>query len=78
MATQMLCIVFTDIVDSTGLWTRLGPEEADTLRRSHFSALREIVFRGAGREVKNLGDGLMAAFTSPSAARFGRRHATGG
>jgi len=67
MPTQMLCVVFTDIVDSTGLWTRLGPEAADTLRRSHFATLREIIEANGGREVKNLGDGIMAAFTSPSA-----------
>jgi class 3 adenylate cyclase/tetratricopeptide (TPR) repeat protein len=68
MPTQMLCVVFTDIVDSTGLWTRLGPHSADIVRREHFTTLRETAARHGGREVKNLGDGLMVAFTSPSAA----------
>src|SRR5271166_5306013 len=68
MTTQMLTIVFTDMVDSTGVSARLRPDEADALRREHFTALREALGQHGGDEVKSLGDGLMAIFTSPSAA----------
>lgn len=60
--------VFTDLVDSTALATRLGPEAAEELRREHFSLLRGPLSDGDGREVKNLGDGLMLVFDRASAA----------
>ncbi len=61
-------VVFTDLVDSTATLSRLGPDGAEILRRRHFSLLREAVTRSKGVEVKNLGDGLMVVFESPSAA----------
>jgi class 3 adenylate cyclase len=46
--------------------TRVGEDEAEVLRREHFDPFREVLRLNAGREVKNLGDGLMVAFTSAS------------
>ena len=68
MSTQTLTLVFTDIVGSTEQSSRVGPDEADRMRQSHFSLLRQALSAGEGTEVKNLGDGLMAVFGSPSGA----------
>lgn len=61
-------VMFTDLVGSTALASRVGPEQAEDLRREHFGLLRSRVAEHGGREVKNLGDGLMVAFHAPSAA----------
>jgi class 3 adenylate cyclase len=66
--TQTSTLLFTDIVGSTELSSRVDPETADRLRQNHFSLLRQALAASDGVEVKNLGDGLMAVFPSPSAA----------
>jgi class 3 adenylate cyclase/DNA-binding SARP family transcriptional activator len=63
-APEVLTVLFTDVVGSTNLLTRLGDDAADTLRRSHFAVLRRAIADNRGREVKSLGDGLMVAFGS--------------
>ena len=68
MTTENVAILFTDIVGSTELSQRLSPQSADEVRRSHFSVLRQAITETGGREVKNLGDGLMVVFSSASAA----------
>lgn len=68
MATEVQSVLFTDMVDSTGLWVRLGPEAADEVRRQHFATLRRAAGHHGGAEVKGLGDGLMLIFPRPSAA----------
>ena len=68
MATENVAILFTDVVGSTELSQRLSPEVAEEERRGHFSILRQAIAEVGGTEVKNLGDGLMVAFTSPSGA----------
>jgi class 3 adenylate cyclase/tetratricopeptide (TPR) repeat protein len=57
-------MLFTDLVGSTELLEQLGDEGAESIRRTHFRLLREAVTARGGREVKNLGDGLMVAFPS--------------
>ena len=69
MATnQTVTMLFTDLVGSTALSATLGPEASDELRATHFGVLRAAVGAAGGVEVKNLGDGLMVAFTSLSRA----------
>src|ERR1700751_5405233 len=63
--------VFTDLVDSTATAARLGPEAAEELRQRHFGLLRGAVTASGGTEVKNLGDGLMVMYSSPSRALAG-------
>jgi class 3 adenylate cyclase/tetratricopeptide (TPR) repeat protein len=63
--------VFTDLVDSTATAARLGPEDAEALRQTHFKLLRGAVAASGGTEVKNLGDGLMVMYSSPSRALAG-------
>ncbi|MCA1841621.1 MAG: AAA family ATPase [Actinobacteria bacterium] len=64
----VVTFMFTDLVGSTELLDRLGDDAADDLRRQHFSSLRQALRAHGGAEVKSMGDGLMAAFTSPLAA----------
>lgn len=40
MATQTMTVLFTDLVGSTELSSRLGPEGTEALRQTHFSRLR--------------------------------------
>ena len=57
-------VVFTDLVGSTEMSSRLGPEPTEALRVVHFDLLRGAIAAHGGTEVKNLGDGLMAVFPS--------------
>jgi class 3 adenylate cyclase len=66
--TQTVTVLFTDIVGSTALSSRLASAEADQVRQTHFSLLRQALAASAGTEVKTLGDGLMAVFPNASAA----------
>ena len=68
MTTQNVAILFTDVVSSTELSQKVSPEEADELRRAHFSILRQALAEAGGTEVKSTGDGLMVVFDSASAA----------
>ncbi len=61
---RIVTLLFTDLVGSTELYDRLGDETAESLRRTHFGLLREAVAHTGGREVKNVGDGLMVVFHS--------------
>lgn len=63
-ASGLVTILFTDLVGSTRLLQQVGEDLAEEMRRVHFSLLRESVAAHRGREVKNLGDGLMVAFPS--------------
>jgi class 3 adenylate cyclase len=63
-----IAVLFTDLVDSTQRSVAMNPVVADSFRRRHFSILRHVIAQTGGSEVKNLGDGLMVAFTAPSAA----------
>ena len=62
MAQATVSVLFTDLVGSTELLERVGPDRAEQLRVEHFGALRGTM--GDGREVKSLGDGLMVVFDS--------------
>ncbi len=67
-SVETITILITDLVGSTGLESRIGPGAADELRNEHFDLLRGAFEDSGGREVKNTGDGLIAAFESAVAA----------
>src|SRR5271167_1796662 len=67
-ATEMVAVLMTDLVGSTAIADRVGPEAAEELRAEHFGLLRGALQRTGGREVKNLGDGLMVVFASAAQA----------
>jgi class 3 adenylate cyclase len=66
--TKTLTFVFTDLVGSTELTARLGDDAVDQLRRVHYDLLRDAVASFSGEEVKSLGDGIMAVFSSATDA----------
>jgi len=61
----VVTLLFTDVVGSTKLLDRLGDDAAEEVQRRHFTLLRRALADAGGSEVKNLGDGLMASFSSP-------------
>ncbi len=70
-ATVGINVVFTDLVGSTEMSNRLGPELTEELRVVHFGLLRGAIEAHGGTEAKNLGDGLMVVFPSLGAALDG-------
>lgn len=68
MPGQTLTVLFTDVVGSTTLATRLGPDGAELFRRAHTADLSSAVGSAGGEVVKGLGDGIMAAFVSARSA----------
>ena len=61
-------ILFTDIVGSTALTRKFGDEGAMELLAVHDQVVRDALADLGGREVKHLGDGIMASFVSAAAA----------
>ncbi len=61
-------IVFTDVEGSTALTQRLGDARARELLREHERMVREALKSHGGSEVKTLGDGFMASFSSATKA----------
>ncbi len=61
-------ILFTDIVGSTAMTSRLGDRMAAEIVRAHDSLVRRCLGHCSGREVKHTGDGIMATFASTAAA----------
>src|SRR6476469_4683577 len=61
-------VMFTDIVDSTGLTQRLGDDAAMAFLDVHDTIVRDALAALGGREVKHTGDGIMACFLSTVSA----------
>src|SRR5215468_3823261 len=64
MGASPITILFTDLVGSTELLQRVGDERAQRVLYAHRQVLREALASHAGREVKWLGDGVLATFGS--------------
>ncbi len=60
----LLTILFTDVEASTALTQRLGDARARELLREHERMVREALKAHGGAEVKTMGDGFMASFSS--------------
>jgi class 3 adenylate cyclase len=87
-ATQDLTFLFTDLLDSTAMYERIGDAFAFDLVRLHFDTLTTVTRHHRGIIVKTIGDALMARFHDPADAvhaaldmferleRFNRTNAT--
>ena len=61
-------ILFTDVEGSTALTQRLGDAKAREVLREHERIVREALQAHGGSEVKAMGDGFMASFSSATRA----------
>lgn len=61
-------VLFTDIVNSTDLATRLGDQAWTDLLETHHAAVRHELNTFRGNEVKTTGDGFHATFDGPARA----------
>ena len=61
-------IFFTDIEGSTELTERLGDAKARDLLREHERITRDALAKHGGAEIKTMGDGFMASFSSATKA----------
>jgi class 3 adenylate cyclase/tetratricopeptide (TPR) repeat protein len=61
-------ILFTDMVDSTALRSRLGEDRADQLRIDHDDLLRSVTDTHGGTVLRWTGDGMKAGFSTASDA----------
>jgi class 3 adenylate cyclase len=57
-------VLFTDLVGSTALRSRIGEEAADALRVEHDELIGQAIASRNGVIVKHTGDGVMATFTA--------------
>jgi len=65
MSRQLLTVMFTDIVEATGLAARIGDGRWRDLLAQHDERVRLELVRYGGREVKTVGDGFLAVFDGP-------------
>lgn len=61
-------VLFTDIVDSTRRSAAIGDAAWRSLLDAHYTMARNEIGRYRGREVKTLGDGMLATFDAPARA----------
>jgi len=63
-----LTILFTDVEGSTALTQRVGDAKARELLRTHERIVRQALRAHGGSEVKTMGDGFLASFSSATRA----------
>jgi class 3 adenylate cyclase len=66
--TLLRAVLFTDVVDSTALLTRMGDAAWRELIGAHDALAASAVRDAGGRLVKSTGDGLLAVFEGPALA----------
>ena len=64
---RQLTVMFCDLVDSTGLASRLDPEEMHEIIRAFQNAVTGEIARFEGHVAKFMGDGVLAYFGWPKA-----------
>jgi class 3 adenylate cyclase len=67
-ASGVCTVLFTDVEGSTALTERLGDAKAREVLRNHERIVREALRAHGGAEVKAMGDGFMASFSSATRA----------
>lgn len=64
----LAAVLFTDIVDSSAVASRLGDARWKELIARHHAIVRRELKRFGGKELDTAGDGFFASFTEPAAA----------
>jgi class 3 adenylate cyclase len=65
---SLATVLYTDVVDSTGLLSRVGDARYREVRAAHERQVRHAVEQAGGRLVNVTGDGTLSLFDSPSRA----------
>jgi len=65
---NLLTIMFTDMVGSTDLASKHGDYAAQEVLKTHDLIVRTALTNFEGKEIKHLGDGIMASFKDPDLA----------
>lgn len=68
VVSPIVTVLFTDVESSTATRRQLGDTRAQDIVRAHNAIVREALRQSGGREVKQTGDGIMAAFSAVSNA----------
>ena len=63
---QLTTVLFTDIVDSTRTASKMGDQAWGKLLDQHWKEVRAEISRFQGREIKTMGDGVLASFDGPT------------
>jgi class 3 adenylate cyclase len=75
ISVGVITIVFTDLKNSTRLYTEIGDAPAFGHVLNHFDVIKSAVAEEGGGIVKTMGDAVMATFTHPGAALKAMRKA---
>jgi adenylate cyclase len=75
ISVGVITIVFTDLKNSTRLYTEIGDAPAFGRVLSHFDTIKAEVSAEGGAIVKTMGDAVMAVFTHPACAVRAMRRA---
>ncbi len=67
-ASSLRTVLFTDLVGHTEMMSRLGDEGGRAVLREHERITRDVLKEHGGTEVKTMGDGFMASFSSVTKA----------
>lgn len=65
---MLATVLFTDVVESTKKASELGDQQWNELLDRHHAAVRAMLARYRGTEVKTMGDGFLATFDGPARA----------
>lgn len=63
-----MVFLFSDVVESTAMYERVGDAKAFALVRDHFDVMEEVYSKHRGALVKTIGDAVMAVFRHPEDA----------
>src|SRR5262245_2169535 len=59
---KTVTILFSDVVDSTGLGERLDPETLSRVMTDYFEGVKPVIERHGGTVAKFIGDAVMAVY----------------
>jgi class 3 adenylate cyclase len=65
IAANKLTVLFTDLFNSTDLYSTNGDQSAVSLVMNHFDVLQDVISQERGSIVKTIGDSVMAVFPRP-------------
>jgi len=68
LVASVRTVLFTDLVGHSEMMARLGDEQGRAVLREHERITREVLRAHDGAEVKTMGDGFMASFSSVTRA----------